>query len=112
MNRRNFLGVLGGLIVVPQFGRFYRQGSGQLWRPRDAYFVHAGAYYELSVMRPRIGGVGLRQPGDVLPDFAEPLIRNIRVPGPATEAQVRQVMREAGVMQWDTSTGAIWRPQA
>lgn len=28
MDRRNFLGILGGLVVAPQFGRWHRQGSG------------------------------------------------------------------------------------
>ena len=33
MRRRDFMGVLGGLIVVPTFGRFFREGSGRLYVP-------------------------------------------------------------------------------
>jgi len=32
MNRRGFLGMAAASIFVPRFGRFFREGSGSLWR--------------------------------------------------------------------------------
>lgn len=42
MNRRSFLTAAAASIFVPQFGRFFRQGSGSLWTvQRDILPVEA-----------------------------------------------------------------------
>lgn len=40
MNRRGFLTAAAASIFVPQFGRFFREGSGTLWRPEQLGLVH------------------------------------------------------------------------
>ena len=58
MDRRNFLGILGGLIAVPQFGRWHRQGSGLLVPAVEDFLVggsvrlHGGTWQHRKVRLP------------------------------------------------------------
>lgn len=38
MNRRGFLTAAAASIFVPQFGRFFREGTGDLWVPQTVYW--------------------------------------------------------------------------
>lgn len=58
MNRRGFLTAAAASIFVPQFGRFFREGSGRLWTPdhfardKDAFIFRAQEWHTLHLTKP------------------------------------------------------------
>ena len=97
MNRRGFLAALGGMIVVPAFGRFYRQGSGQLWRPKDAFIAHANLYADLAVSRPNLSGL----------TYGQWRTDALAMTQDAFEKVAADLRKPSGLW-WDDTTGPIW----